>query len=453
MRAVENVIARSEELTRIQQYRGTREALLKEGMDPAEAKIAAAKASREASVNFARRGEWGGVLNSAFLYLNASIQGTRTLLRNLKDKPVQTATKIAVSVFFPIAAATAWNMSDPKRKAAYDDIADYEKQNNLIIVPQDPKKDSNGKWNIIKIPLSQEINNLAGLVRRPLESMAGLDPLKFSDIASALVGTVSPIAPTQGAVLSTLTPQAIKPTIEAATNKNLFTGFPQVPQSLQSLSPEKQVRENTSGTARKIGQLLGVSPIKAEEFIKGTFGGVGPQALHVVDTILASLGQIPKEQIGGQNVLDAITASFNKATGGRIDQRQIDEIKIILQQQADESAAVKQKAKSIVDSIQGLSKEEAIAKLNEATAGDKVLKDKVKELIAAQKKGLDTGDNFMLQLNVQNGARAKYIVEQVNKIATREEKLAYLKDLETKGVITKNVKKQIRDLLQKQKTP
>lgn len=322
LKAVEDIIGRGEEFTRIQQYRGTKAASMAAGMPESEATIAGARQARDATVNFARRGEWGSVLNSAFLYLNAGIQGTRTFLRNLKDKPVQTATKLAVAAFLPVATATIWNVSDPKRKAAYKDIAEYEKENNIIIVPENPTKDKQGNWNVIKIPLSQEINNLVGLVRRPIEAAHNLDPVGFGDFAKAIVGSVSPIAPTKGAMLSSLTPQAIKPTIEAATNTNLFTGFKQVPDSLARLPVEKQVKPYTSGTARIIGNKLGVSPIKAEEFIKGTFGGVGSQALNAVDEFLAATGAIPKSQIGGTPILEAIAARFNKAHGGEIKNKQ-----------------------------------------------------------------------------------------------------------------------------------
>jgi hypothetical protein len=41
-------------------------------MAPEEARILAAKAARETTVNVARRGEWGTVRNSAFRYLDAA---------------------------------------------------------------------------------------------------------------------------------------------------------------------------------------------------------------------------------------------------------------------------------------------------------------------------------------------------------------------------------------------
>lgn len=315
LRAVENTIARSEELTRLQQYRGTKLKLVKEGMPEAEARIAAAKAARENTVNFARRGEWGAVLNSAFLYLNAGIQGTRTLIRSAATRPLATGAKIATSVFMPVSIATAWNMNDPSRRAAYEDIPEFEKQNNIIIIPPDPTKDEKGRWNVIKIPLAQGVNDLSTLPRRAIEQAFGYDPLRAREIAEALISTVSPIAPTKGDLLSSLTPQAIKPALEEASNTNFFTGRNIVPPYKTKLPPEEQVFETTSGSARKIGKALGVSPIKVESYIRETFGGVGSQVLNMLDRVTN------QDIVGGESTAEATTRRFTKATGGELERR------------------------------------------------------------------------------------------------------------------------------------
>jgi hypothetical protein len=327
LRAVENIIARSEELTRLQQYRGTKDALLAKGMSAADAIAGAARASRENTVNFARRGEWGTVMNSAMLYLNARIQGTRTLLRNLQERPVATATKIALAGATPVAVITAWNLSSPDRKAAYEDISEYEKENNMIIIPPNPTKDEDGKWNVIKIPMSQEITGLMGLVRRPIEDMHGLDPVGFEDFANSALGTLSPLGKSRQEIVSNLTPQAIKPSLEVTMNKNLFTGRPIVPYSLEKLPPKDQYRDWTSGTARLLGEQMNMSPLKVESWIKSTFGSVGSQLINVVDTALAKAGVIPEDQIGGTNTLDAIAARFSKAQGGEIENRGFEKLR------------------------------------------------------------------------------------------------------------------------------
>ena len=149
-------------------------------------------------------------MNSTILYLNAGIQGSRLLIRNLKNKPLATSTKIASTLFFPTATITYWNISDPDRKKAYDDIQDYEKETNLIIVPPNPVQDDKGKWNVIKIPLPPGVGNFASLVRLPIEKMNDSNPKISAEVAKSLVKSVSPVDLTSlRGVVPSLTPQIL----------------------------------------------------------------------------------------------------------------------------------------------------------------------------------------------------------------------------------------------------
>jgi hypothetical protein len=263
------------------------------------------------------------------LALSRLAQGNRTLLRNLVTRPASTGAKLALTTFLPAMAIAAWNMSDPDRRAAYSDIAEFEKENNFVIVPPKPTQDDKGRWNVIKIPLSQEINNIANLPRRAIEAAYHGDPVRAGEVARAIIGQVSPVTPDTGSILSTGVPQAIKPAAEIAVNKNFFTGRDIVPERIARRDPEDQVLEHTSGTARAIARgvastplrdapIVGelASPPKAEAFIKETFGGVGSEALNAFDRAAAAAGKIPPDQIGGESISEGTTRRFTKAFGG-----------------------------------------------------------------------------------------------------------------------------------------
>jgi hypothetical protein len=446
LRAVENLIGRSEEFTRTMQYLGTKEGSIAKGMSPEDAKITAARAYNNNTVNFARRGEFGSVLNAMVPYLNAGIQGTRTFVRTMKAKPVQTGTKVALLVFAPVATATVWNLSDPKRKEAYDDVPEWEKKLNIIITSPEPKKNANGEWNTIKIPLSQEINSIASLPRRFIEQAYGLDPVAIQDISNALIGSVSPIEPNANAALSALTPQILKPSIEASQNRVLFTGFPIVSSKYEKLSPSLQAKPNTSGTVRKIAQPLNLSPIQVEQWIKGTFGGLSSEILNASDRILAGLDIIPKDQIGGTSTTDAIIDRFYGSKGGNIENRANAIIEKIVQEQTDNSFRLKQEAEILYTELRAMPPEEANAKALELSKANPALFEKLKTVFSEAKKGLDYGDRLMLQLQVENGQRAKFIWESLKSFKTPEEKTAYYNGLVDKGIITKNIVKQLKQL-------
>jgi regulator of sigma D len=226
----------------------------------------------------------------------------------------------------PMAYVTTWNLSDEKRKAAYEDIPEWEKENNLIFIPPNPTKDESGKWNVIKIPYSQEIAQLTRPVRRIQEQIAGLDPVRFGEVADALfqTGTSLNVSSPEGFV-STVAPQALKPTMETFTNKKFYTGGPVVPDNLNNLAPEAQFYTNetksgqkrvpTSGTIKALASKIGLSPIKTEFWLNETFGGLTSNIVNNVDTIASKLGAIKPEEVGGVGFLDSIKSSYNKAYG------------------------------------------------------------------------------------------------------------------------------------------
>lgn len=354
IRALEDIIGKSEEFTRTKQYLGTKEALLKQGLSEKEAQIGAARAYNEDTVNFARRGEWGQVLNSAFLYLNAGIQGTRNLLRNLKNKPAGTAVKIAVAALFPMAMATVYNLRDDKTRKVYEDIPEWEKQNNIIIIPPNASLGANGKYNVIKIPVSQEINNLTNFVRKSVEDLYGLSEVGFKDLASSLFGTVTPFNLDLRQTASQLTPQALKPTIEGLANTDLYSGSNIISKYMTNLPPELQVYDNTSGTARKIGSALGVSPLQVEHFLKATFGEIALQGENLSDKVLNALGYIPSSQVGGRGIIEGTLRRFATASAGAIEAQTKEDLNSALGDVSAKLDNAKQAFKPKFDEIQNL---------------------------------------------------------------------------------------------------
>jgi len=338
LRAAEDIVGRSEEITRIQQYKGTYDALIREGRTPQDAALIAANAAQNNTTNFSRGGNYGKVLNSVLPYLNAGIQGSRTLVRSIYQRPVQTGAKLAVVAFFPMAASTAWNLSDPARKQAYDDIPEYEKQGNIIIIPPNPVKDPNtNRWNAIKIPVSQEAASLMNIVRRGVETAHGEDPQKFSEIAANLFSAGTSLSSDPRQLAGQLIPQAIKPQVENLTNTNLYTGNQIVPQGMRNLPANQQVRKSTSETSRRIGSVLGVSPLVIENDIGTAAGGVGRQLVNASDQLLKSTGNNVSGVVGGQDIPTQIANRFVSAAGGAQDQAAQKRIQSMVTNQGDQA--------------------------------------------------------------------------------------------------------------------
>lgn len=320
LRQVEDIIGRGEELTRIQQYKGAYDALIEQGRTIEDARLLAAEQARSNTANFARKGEWGRVLNAMIPYFNAGIQGARVLVRSAQRDIVGTGAKLSLAVFMPIAISTIWNLGDEKRKQAYKDIKDYEKENNLIILPPgELLQDDRGRYNVIKIPITPGISNLGTIVRRIVETTQGLDPVKFQEIFANLFTAGTSIDITSpNRFINSFLPQGMRTPIEYTTNTNLYTGNKIVPEYMKNRLPEDQAFPNTSGTARIIAKPLRVSPLQVENAFRTGGAGVGSQLLNASDALLANTGVIPKQQISGENIFQNIQRRFSKASGGSI---------------------------------------------------------------------------------------------------------------------------------------
>ncbi len=322
LRSVEDLVGKTEQLTRTQYARATYQAAKKAGTPEEEALALAAREYNKVSVDFLRAGTVSRQLNAAIPFFNPSIQGTRTFLKGMKERPVATTAKLMTTVYIPSAALVAYNLSDPDRQAVWKDIPDWEKENNIILILPGAKKGSNGKYEgVIKMPVNPAFAAVNNAITKQIEGTGNL----VTDTAKALAETVQPFSTDPMKFASQITPQAIKPFVEHFANKDLFTGAPIIPKYIDGkdtskMTPSEQVKADTSGTARGLASIFGISPIRVEKLFSQLGAGVGKNVLNASDNVLAAMGVIPKEQIGGQSVSEGLAGALTQATGGKREQ-------------------------------------------------------------------------------------------------------------------------------------
>lgn len=328
-RALENIVGATEIQTRAQQYAGTYQGALSRGATKAEARVEAARAARENTANFNRSGEWGPAMRSAFAYLNAGIQGSRSLVRGFQRRPAETTFKVASGLLLPAAVITQFNLSDPNRKKVWQDIPNFEKDNNLLLILND-NQDENGRYTgILKIPITPGLSNLMYPVRQAIEVAHGQNPDSVNRMFAQLLGTVSPVDVTSpNSALSSLAPQAVKPAFEDISNFDTFTGRAIVPDYLQNRPVEEQYNTKTSGVSILLGKLFNKSPLKIDHDIKAIFGKLGLEVTHGLDVALEGTGYVP--QVGGVSPTEAISQRFVSATGTSPDARYYQRVEEIL---------------------------------------------------------------------------------------------------------------------------
>ena len=269
----------------------------------------AAQMAKNITVNFNKSGEYGQLLNSVYLFFNASVQGSfrlgKSLLtmkpptypdgtkREFKDR-FNNAQKMAaaLTVFSGMAAMLALAMSDEDEDGElyYNKIPDYIKERNLIFMRP------NGK-DYFKIPLPYGFSMFANLGTAAVEVGSGHKEIDTAmmQMVSSFMNSFSPISFGQSRDLFTkagksAVPTVFKPLVDVMTNEtyfggpvfseNLPYGLQRPESSLSFRSPEsvksffRWMNEATGGSVDVKGDL-DFNPDKMYYIFEYFIGGAG----------------------------------------------------------------------------------------------------------------------------------------------------------------------------------
>ena len=254
----------------------------------------AAFVSRELTVNFNRKGEWGPTVNAAYLFFNASAQGTIRIAQAVaRSKAVRWAigsifaTGLALDLINSIIAG-----DDDDGENAYDKIPDWVKERNLIImIPGDPNH------GYIQLPLAYGYNVPYLLGQKAMAVMRGADkPFKAAaTVASSAFEAFNPIgAATSFAQM--ISPTFLDPVVQVLENKTWY-GAPIYPthkpehqpwsETFKTSTPEwaievaRTLNAVSGGNAARAG-LLDFSPDVIVHYSEFLAGGVGKLVLNTI---------------------------------------------------------------------------------------------------------------------------------------------------------------------------
>lgn len=325
VRSLEDLFAIGEKEVRYQNFTGIYNNAKKRGLSDNDAYNEALLASAKNSVDFARGSDFTRTMGLFLPFFNAKTQGARQLLEAFKERPIPTTVKSFIVAGIPTIATVLYNYSDEKRKEIYQALAPDEKEKNFILISSDAKRNENGTWEgIYKIPKAQGFRELWQPLAYATELfVSGQSSKDVKGMLYDMLGAIS--GPIEVGNLQQIAggfiPVQVKPAVEAALNKKLFSGKDIVPERMieETEDPTKRAYDNTSGTAKIIANQLNISPLQVEAYLQGTFSGLAPQVLNTIDTVLANAGAISKDEIGGRSFIDSIKKSFVTARGEQIE--------------------------------------------------------------------------------------------------------------------------------------
>ncbi|HYD91573.1 MAG TPA: LPD38 domain-containing protein, partial [Flavobacterium sp.] len=430
-----------EDSTRLSVYRQA----LKQGLS----KDRAAALAKEATINFNRMGKGGPLINALWMFSNASIQGTTKTLRSLKDPKVLGATVLVVGG--AVAATSEWNDSvDPDWRTK---VAKWDRLNSLpVAIPT-----TDGGVRYISIPVSWGVKPIKVMADYAYDAFSGIE-LNPEDIVkntlTAILEAYNPVGGTD--ITSAITPTILDVPVELARNKK-WSGSQIKPTKYDPNTPE-DIRYYSSLKETKLGQAaisltemlqgkLGVSISPAD--IKYAFeqytGGAGRTISKTVNTI-TGIGKGKELPLDEYPFLSRFYRQSSKEEVERFSGEINPELQKLNEQELRDSFYLKQQAESLYETLLGLPKEEANRQAKDVEKNNPRLYEKLKNIVEDKKFNYSTQEKQIKDLGVENGSRARYIWEQINKYQTLEEKKAYIKDLQGKKIITDSVTKQLKEL-------
>jgi len=188
-----------------------------------EALKRAAFAARNLTTNFTKGGEMKNGLNTAYLFFNASMQGSMAIFNSLANsrKARQLAGSVVVLGFLMDQLNAAMSEEDEETGIKdYDSIGEYTRGHNFIL------PDLNGDGNYIKIPMAYGLNTLfnlgritSNLIRGGMGDVGTYTPEKAG---KELVGYVTEMINPFGGndALSAVMPTAVDLPVELLRNKD-----------------------------------------------------------------------------------------------------------------------------------------------------------------------------------------------------------------------------------------
>lgn len=454
----EDIVGTTERFTRAQQYIGAKKAATKTGKGVGFANAEALKAAKMNTANFQDQGEFGSVMRMWTPYFAAGIQGVRSTAGALKDRPITTGAKIGLTVITPVMAATYWNLSDEKRAKAYKDLNPKEKENNVIIFPPgDPVQNEDGSWNVIKFKLPPNLAKLASLSQAIIEGQYdATEKPEFTDIAKAVIGLYSPTGTDKGDVVGLLAGPA-KPELEQFVNKNLYFDTPLISEGLEQLPAEKQVKENTPKTLSLAAEFIksktgvGLSPARADAYLKARFGTFTPQILNATDRFLVGLNIIGQEEVGGKSTLDAVFSRFAEARGGEKGQKNYEFVDNLDKKQDAKTNELNKQAEILYQDLKAMPKEERKKKYLEIEELDPEMVERINDAAKNDELQLEPWEKALRSLNVQNGART-YAIFNITKDMSKDERYIFAERMQEAGILSEEVNQQLSELYSNQDT-
>jgi len=407
----------------------TRLSVYKTALKNGSSRTEAAMLAKESTVNFNKKGTGGTVINSFYMFANASIQGTTKMLRAMKNPKV--AATVVSGVSLGVYSVNEHNTKvDPNWR---DKVSSFDRTSNLVILlPTADGKEAN----FIKLPISYGLKPIKVAAENAYDFMSGYNTSVADAAAGIAVAVATSYNPLAGdeSIVRTLTPTIGKTAIEIQANRAWHGGrirpdfndnLPDSAQYFDSLSRTQTGKMAISATESLSEKgIMEVSPANVIYSYNAIIGGAGRSISKLFNTGAAV---VTGETLEPREVPIA-SRFFGKLSS---EQSETGEIYKVKEEQDTLKADRQVKTERLYQEIKDLPKAQIKARLQELAVSDPEMLDKVIDKLSAPE--LTKTEKAIKSLD--NKARATYIDKKLRAMPKGERK-AYMANLIEKGVIS-----------------
>lgn len=308
----------------------------KHARDAGISRAQAASLAKNMTVNFNRRGEQGILLNSLYMFANASIQGTANMMRSLAHLNgsgpllerlrwgnLNMAQKLALT-----ATGAGYLLASLNRAGAgqdgdgenwYDKVPDYVKEHNIVIMKSLFGGKAGEYWSI-PLPYGYNMFYLLGSTAEGVTRGNMTASKAAGNIVGGMLGAFNPLGSEDsktltGTLFKNAAPTILRPVADLWANENFmgtqiyqenFPGGTPKPESTLGRRSTPEVYKafagwlnSVSGGSQYRSGALDINPDKMKYWIDYVSGGMGRFAGKTIDAAAKSYNgiDIPPQQI------------------------------------------------------------------------------------------------------------------------------------------------------------
>lgn len=258
------------------------QAARKQGLSDARA----ASIAKNITVNFNRKGNLSPAINAWFMFFNAAVQGSATLVNAAIKNPKARAVLGGM-------ALTGFLLDTVNREVMgdeYDMIPDFEKSHNAIF--------STGDGSYVKVPYPLGLNAIFNIGRLTSEGISGTShkkPIEYGmSMAASVLDSFNPMG-SVGGVGELFSPSVARPVVQLADNRS-FTGAPVYKsgdRGPRGDAPEPAHRRHFQNTPELwVAASRGMNALTGGDYVEKGAVDVSPDALrHIFTSMTGGIGR------------------------------------------------------------------------------------------------------------------------------------------------------------------